>query len=79
MKRDPGSVVVWIGCALLIVGTCVTMGLPHRRQWLRVTADGDRARVRMATADRAHAGRSRSFEELAGQLETALQRREGTV
>ena len=79
VKRDPGSVVVWIGGALLIVGTCVTMGLPHRRQWLRVTADGDRARVRMATADRAHAGRSRSFEELAGQLETALQRREGTV
>ncbi len=61
VKRDPGSVVVWIGCALLIVGTCLTMGLPHRRQWVRVTPDGAGSRIQIATPDKPDSGRSRLF------------------
>ncbi|RRD47202.1 cytochrome c biogenesis protein ResB [Tessaracoccus sp. OH4464_COT-324] len=73
VKRDPGSWVVWLGCALLIVGTCLTMGLPHRRQWVRVTADGDGSRVETATPDKPDTGRRRIFDQAVQSMKTAVE------
>lgn len=73
VKRDPGTAIVWIGCALLIVGTCLTMGLPHRRQWVRVTPDGDGVRIQVATPDKPDSARRRLFDQLARSIQGATE------
>lgn len=72
VKKDPGSVVMWIGSFLLIVGTMVTMGLRHRRQLIRVRPDGAGSLVLMGSSDRNEGGRRRHFEELAQAFEEEL-------
>ncbi|MFN8557659.1 MAG: cytochrome c biogenesis protein ResB [Dehalococcoidia bacterium] len=37
VRRDPGSVIIWVATALLIGGLMVTFYVPRRRLWLRVT------------------------------------------
>lgn len=34
VKKDPGVWIVWLGCAVLIVGFAVVFWVPHRRMWL---------------------------------------------
>jgi len=34
VKKDPGVWIVWLGCAVLIVGFSVVFWVPHRRIWL---------------------------------------------
>jgi cytochrome c biogenesis protein len=41
VKQDSGSWVVWVGSALLILGSYFVFFLPHRRIWVRVRANGD--------------------------------------
>lgn len=77
VKRDPGTAVVWIGCILLIVGTCICMSLPHRRQWLRITPDGDGSRVQMGSPDKPETGRRRLFAHLMTSMEAATGRPDG--
>lgn len=69
VSRDPGAPVIWVGSALLIIGTTLTMGFKHRRLWVRVTdvtgADGaPRTRLRVASADRKDAIYARQLERL---------------
>lgn len=74
VKKDPGAVVLWVGCALLIVGMVVTMGLKHRRQWVKVVGTPEGSVVRMATTDAADTVRTRSFDELTESIRTAVGR-----
>ncbi|RQW76709.1 MAG: cytochrome c biogenesis protein ResB, partial [Geobacter sp.] len=37
VAKDPGVWVVWVGCALMIVGICIAFFLSHKRIWVRVT------------------------------------------
>jgi cytochrome c biogenesis protein len=41
IKKDPGSNLVWLGSALLILGSCLVFFLPHRRVWARVRPNAD--------------------------------------
>jgi cytochrome c biogenesis protein len=36
VAKDPGVWVVWVGCALMIIGICMAFFLSHRRVWIRV-------------------------------------------
>lgn len=72
VKKDPGSLIVWLGSFLLIVGTMVTMGLRHRRQLIRVTPTEGGARVQMGSSDRAESMRERHFMTLADALNSDL-------
>ncbi|SDL08044.1 cytochrome c biogenesis protein ResB [Tessaracoccus oleiagri] len=74
VKRDPGSWVVWLGCTLLVVGVTVTLGLRHRRQWVRVTPTPTGSCVQIATTDRPDSIRSRNFHELSTSIASALRR-----
>jgi hypothetical protein len=40
VKKDRGETLVWAGSAMLVVGLCLTLWLPRRRLWAKVTADG---------------------------------------
>ena len=37
MVKDPGVPLVWLACALLVLGICVTLYFPRRRIWGRIT------------------------------------------
>lgn len=73
VKKDPGAGVVWLGCAMLIIGTCATMFFRHHRIWFRVTeADGGGSLVQFASQDRQDTTFTRRFEELTASLADQL-------
>ncbi|NIQ95003.1 MAG: cytochrome c biogenesis protein ResB [Desulfuromonadales bacterium] len=47
VAKDPGVWVVWVGCALMVVGCYVAFFLSHRRIWVALRPDGGRTRVTM--------------------------------
>lgn len=49
VKRDPGSIFIWVGGILLVLGSCLVFFVPHRRVWAQVRPDEDgTSRVRLA-------------------------------
>jgi cytochrome c biogenesis protein len=36
VTKDPGVWIVWLGCALMVIGICMAFFLSHRRIWIRV-------------------------------------------
>jgi cytochrome c biogenesis protein len=36
VAKDPGVWVVWLGCALMVIGICMAFFMSHRRIWIRV-------------------------------------------
>ncbi|MDI9628435.1 MAG: cytochrome c biogenesis protein ResB [Acidobacteriota bacterium] len=79
VKRDPGVGVVWLGSALLILGTCLTLLLRHHRIWFRVTETDDGSLVQMASPDRQDATFARRFGELAAKLSDKMSGPQGRI
>lgn len=52
LSRDPGAWIVWLGCALLAIGTCWTMFLRHHRLWVRLEPVKGGTRVTVGSPDR---------------------------
>lgn len=69
VSQDPGEPWVWTGCLLLVLGTCWTMFLRHRRIWVRVhpTTDGG-SEIRLASPDRPDSGFQRQFHAVVTAL-----------
>ena len=60
---------VWLGSALLVLGTCLTMFLRHHRIWFRVTeTDDGGSLVHLASPDRQDATFARRFDEISARL-----------
>ena len=36
VAKDPGVGVVWLGCALMVVGICIAFFMSHKRIWIRM-------------------------------------------
>ncbi|MDO5499650.1 MAG: cytochrome c biogenesis protein ResB [Propionibacteriaceae bacterium] len=68
VSRDPGAPIVWIGAALLAIGTCWTMFVRHHRLWLRFESGADGTRVRLASPDRQDQAYARSVHALVDRL-----------
>ncbi len=65
IKRDPGSNIVWLGSALLVLGSCLVFFLPHRRVWARVRPNADgTSRVMLAAPNKRDPGMEPVFAEL---------------
>ena len=73
VARDPGVVLVWLGCFLLFVGFALRFMLPHKRVWGRITTRSNGAIVSMATLAQKDAAISTDFEDLVNDIRTALQ------
>lgn len=71
VARDRGAIFIWIGSALLCLGTFITMGLKHRRIWVRVTPTEGGSRLRLASADRHDFIFSRSVDEVVEDISAA--------
>jgi len=69
VSEDPGSVLVWIGSGMLILGCCLVFFFPHRRIWVRVRAGAhDGATVELAAPQKRDVGFAPEFEEIAGRI-----------
>ncbi|MFT3876232.1 MAG: cytochrome c biogenesis protein ResB [Propioniciclava sp.] len=68
LSRDPGAVWVWVGSALLAIGTCWTMFLRHHRLWIRLEPAGSGTRVTLASPDRHDVTFERSVHALVASL-----------
>ena len=65
VTHDPGVLVVWLGCILLIGGIYVAFFTSHRRIWLRVEEkDGEFKAVLAGATNKNHVAFSREFETL---------------
>lgn len=68
VAKDPGVWVVWLGCALMVVGICMAFFMSHKRVWIRVS----NGRVTLGgTASKNPAGFELMFQELAAKLDNA--------
>ena len=66
VRDDPGSIWMWIGSALLILGMTVTFTCRHRMVWVRAQ-DGN---LLFASADKEDSGFRHDFNRLVSQAET---------
>ena len=71
--RDPGQWVVWIGCTLLIVGTCMAFFISHRKLWVHIPrGKGNSGRISLGgTSHRNQFGFAREFEMTVQRLREA--------
>jgi cytochrome c biogenesis protein len=65
VAKDPGVWVVWLGCALMVVGICMAFFMSHKRVWIRVV---NGRLVLGGTASKNPAGFDLCFTELADKL-----------
>lgn len=68
VSRDPGAPIVWLGAALLAIGTCWTMFVRHHRLWLRLESTAEGTRVQLASPDRHDQAYDRSVQRLVDRL-----------
>ena len=71
LSRDPGAIWVWIGSALLAIGTCWTMFLRHKRLWIRLEPVKGGTRVSLASPDRHDVTFERSVHRFVATLADA--------
>ncbi len=65
VAKDPGVWVVWIGCALLIVGLIISFFFSHQRIWVRIPKGPGREIVIAGSASKNRVGFEKVFERLA--------------
>ncbi len=71
LARDPGMNVVWIGSAILVIGLCIMLYMPHRKLWLIVRHDKSGNKVHVSLAGMANRNQL-SFEQAFNLLFTKL-------
>jgi len=65
VAKDPGVLVVWLGCFLMVMGICMAFFMSHKRIWARVS---DGVVTVGGSASKNPAGFEMSFEELLKKL-----------
>jgi cytochrome c biogenesis protein len=68
VAKDPGVWVVWLGCALMVVGICIAFFMSHKRVWIRIV--GGRV-VMGGSASKNPAGFGILFDSLIEKLKLA--------
>ena len=70
VAKDPGVNIVWLGCALMILGITMAFFLSHQRVWVRL-AQGPDGRVEVVLAGTASRNRL-AFEKRFEKLQTGV-------
>jgi cytochrome c biogenesis protein len=65
VAKDPGVLVVWLGCFLMVMGICMAFFMSHKRIWARVS---DGVVTVGGSASKNPAGFEMSFDELLKKL-----------
>lgn len=75
LRHDPGTPIMWIASALLMIGMSITFLMPYRRLWVRVERDGEDGSgsvVRLGSVSRLDITFERMFATLVGRIEDAV-------
>ncbi|RPJ09117.1 MAG: cytochrome c biogenesis protein ResB, partial [Deltaproteobacteria bacterium] len=64
VAKDPGVWVVWLGCALLILGLIVSFFFSHQRVWVRIPKVTGKEIVLAGSASKNRVGFEKVFEQL---------------
>ncbi len=70
VARDPGVNIVWLGCALMVIGIIIAFFLSHQRLWIRLSRGGD-GRVEVVLAGSTNKNRlafEKKFEKIQGDM-----------
>jgi len=70
VAKDPGVNIVWLGCALMVIGLIMAFFLSHQRVWVRL-AQGTDGRVEVVLAGSASRNRL-AFEKRFERLQTGV-------
>jgi len=70
VAKDPGVNIVWLGCALMVIGLIMAFFLSHQRVWVRL-AQGTDGRVEVVLAGAASRNRL-AFEKRFEKLQTGV-------
>ena len=71
IAKDPGVWVVYLGCAMMILGLFVAFFLSHKRIWILLTKEGNETSVRISgSANKNKTGFEEIFITLSSDLET---------
>ena len=65
VAKDPGVWVVWIGCALLILGLIVSFFFSHQRVWVRIPKSPGKEIVLAGSTSKNRVGFEKVFQKLA--------------
>lgn len=72
VSRDPGVLIVWFGCLLLVVGFTMKLFLPFRRLWARLEVRPDgRGVLSIAAPGGTDVGAGRAFSDLVIDIRAA--------
>ncbi|APQ54927.1 Cytochrome c biogenesis protein [Corynebacterium pseudotuberculosis] len=75
VRNDPGTIWMWIGSALLIIGMVMTFGFKHRHIWVRVTDDA----IYVASVEQQDTLLDREFRQLIQHIsQSSSVNKEGT-
>ena len=75
---DPGVPVVWLACAIMILGLYMAFFVAHQRVWIRVGLESDETAVLMAgTSNRNPASFEKEFETGLSQLKECVKGKRG--
>lgn len=70
LAKDPGMNVVWFGSAMLVIGLCIMLYMPHRKLWLIIRPESKGVHVTLAgRANRNHLVFNQDFNDLFTQLD----------
>jgi cytochrome c biogenesis protein len=73
VAKDPGVMIVWLGCLLLMGGFVAVFMLPHRRIWARiVSVPAGPTTVALASAGRKDVTQGTEFADLVVDVRAAL-------
>jgi cytochrome c biogenesis protein len=73
VAKDPGVWVVWLGCFLMVVGSCGAFFLSHRRLWVTIQPQGNGVSVKLGgSAHRNQPAFALNFDALKKDLNDAL-------
>jgi cytochrome c biogenesis protein len=72
VAKDPGVMLVWLGCLLMMIGFVMVFTIPLRRIWARVETHDGRTTVALASAGRKDVTQGTEFADLVVDLRAAL-------
>ncbi len=70
VAKDPGVNIVWVGCALMVIGIIMAFFLSHQRVWMRLT-EGPDGRLTVVIAGSASRNRI-AFEKKFEKIQTGV-------
>jgi len=74
VAKDPGVWIVWLGCALLVLGTLCAFSLSHRRIWVTIQPDGEKTAIRFGgSAHRNQPSFALFFDEFTKNLKSEVE------